>query len=110
MRISDWSSDVCSSDLPDGPSSATTPPSDTSRSIPRSTSTGAAPVPSVSVRFRADIARDRLVTQIGRASCRERVCQYVQISAVAVSFKEKRHKQIWGASDDIFDPNTETNK
>src|SRR3546814_11225734 len=27
--------------------------------------------------------------QIGRASCRERVCQYVWISVVAVSFKKK---------------------
>src|SRR3546814_18668848 len=29
---------------------------------------------------------------IGRASCRERVCQYVYISVVAVSLKKKRHK------------------
>src|SRR3546814_18950884 len=28
-------------------------------------------------------------TKIGRASCRERVCQYVQMSAVAVSLKKK---------------------
>src|SRR3546814_19512827 len=28
--------------------------------------------------------------QIGRASCRERVCQYVSISGVAVSLKKKR--------------------
>src|SRR3546814_14659155 len=27
--------------------------------------------------------------EIGRASCRERVCQYVSISVVAVSFKKK---------------------
>src|SRR3546814_15088754 len=27
--------------------------------------------------------------QIGRASCRERVCQYVSISVVAVSLKQK---------------------
>src|SRR3546814_11098026 len=27
--------------------------------------------------------------QIGRASCRERVCQYVEISGVAVSLKKK---------------------
>src|SRR3546814_13247866 len=31
--------------------------------------------------------------QIGRASCRERVCQYVSISVVAVSFKKKHTKQ-----------------
>src|SRR3546814_16245113 len=28
--------------------------------------------------------------EIGRASCRERVCQYVSISVVAVSLKKKR--------------------
>src|SRR3546814_15480577 len=28
--------------------------------------------------------------QIGRASCRERVCQYVSISGVAVSLKQKK--------------------
>src|SRR3546814_14038421 len=30
--------------------------------------------------------------QIGRASCRERVCQYVSISGVAVSSKQKENK------------------
>src|SRR3546814_12586965 len=30
------------------------------------------------------------VVQIGRASCRERVCQYVKISVVAVSVKKKK--------------------
>src|SRR3546814_16667581 len=29
--------------------------------------------------------------QIGRESCRERVCQYVSISVVAVSLKKKKH-------------------
>src|SRR3546814_14967192 len=32
--------------------------------------------------------------EIGRASCRERVCQYVSISVVAVSLKKKQHKQV----------------
>src|SRR3546814_19310095 len=32
------------------------------------------------------------VLQIGRASCRERVCQYVYISVVAVSLKKKRYR------------------
>src|SRR3546814_15664386 len=31
----------------------------------------------------------KLRSQIGRASCRERVCQYVLISVVAVSLKKK---------------------
>src|SRR3546814_20448238 len=30
--------------------------------------------------------------EIGRASCRERVCQYVYISGVAVSLKKKNHQ------------------
>src|SRR3546814_12067053 len=38
--------------------------------------------------------------QIGRASCRERVCQYVEISVVAVSLKQKKKQQ---------DKNTEIN-
>src|SRR3546814_13017991 len=32
--------------------------------------------------------------EIGRASCRERVCQYVSISVVAVSVKKKTHISI----------------
>src|SRR3546814_19487478 len=32
------------------------------------------------------------IAQIGRASCRERVCQYVYISVVAVSLKKKNTK------------------
>src|SRR3546814_14200667 len=31
-----------------------------------------------------------LAGEIGRASCRERVCQYVSISVVAVSLKQKK--------------------
>src|SRR3546814_7710279 len=63
MRISDWSSDVCSSDLYFAGQSVFTaghPYSGTSRS-------------------RAGTARRRYpgTGQIGRASCRERVCQYV---------------------------------
>src|SRR3546814_14692771 len=36
--------------------------------------------------------------QIGRASCRERVCQYVSISVVAVSLKKERSKVPIGAA------------
>src|SRR3546814_13674401 len=35
--------------------------------------------------------RGSLAAQIGRASCRERVCQYVSISVVAVSLKKKKN-------------------
>src|SRR3546814_13822938 len=34
--------------------------------------------------------------QIGRASCRERVCQYGSISVVAVSLKKKISTSRWG--------------
>src|SRR3546814_15167398 len=45
--------------------------------------------PTASVRP-ADPAASPADDQIGRASCRERVCQYVEISGVAVSLK--KHK------------------
>src|SRR3546814_6069632 len=65
MRISDWSSDVCSSDLGErhlhhrmhGP--------------PRMSRRE----PGCGVRNLRRVGRER--TEIGRASCRERVCQYV---------------------------------
>src|SRR3546814_18329580 len=38
----------------------------------------------------AGLGTDR---EIGRASCRERVWQYVEISVVAVSLKKKNHKK-----------------
>src|SRR3546814_18918409 len=41
-----------------------------------------------------DIGEHRLV-QIGRASCRERVCQYVSISVVAVSLKKTQNTNIY---------------
>src|SRR3546814_15678492 len=100
MRISDWSSDVCSSDL---------------RAVQlqgleqrhcarlrgqalelrgRQEVSGGIPDP----RRAAGQLRQRLelplepaaLRQIGRASCRERVCQYVSISVVAVSLKKKK--------------------
>src|SRR3546814_21003626 len=39
--------------------------------------------------LRATAVNRRGARQIGRASCRERACQYVLISVVAVSFKNK---------------------
>src|SRR3546814_1982478 len=67
MRISDWSSDVCSSDLPPphpGPGSAD---EYAHRSCPAfRLHTPRRPLP-----------RESAADQIGRASCRERVCQYV---------------------------------
>src|SRR3546814_4777147 len=80
MRISDWSSDVCSSDLATGVGAwsglrprAPPPRSRTQRATVRTSARS--PMPQLS--------EDRVVgtcivtPQIGRASCRERVCQYV---------------------------------
>src|SRR3546814_18231566 len=98
MRISDWSSDVCSSDLLDS--------RDVLRSIehlgpkPWTAREGifyfhgdeeALPALEAGLRglgFAVRLTRSA-PGQIGRASCRERVCQYVSISVVAVSLKKK---------------------
>src|SRR3546814_5968818 len=96
MRISDWSSDVCSSDL----CAATAPPCICTaeraamRPLPRDSTaliillgfiTALGPLstdmylpslPGLTAVFQTDAAAVQL-TQIGRASCRERVCQYV---------------------------------
>src|SRR3546814_7212642 len=75
MRISDWSSDVCSSDLlqpgnRQGP--AARPLFLDGLVVGRRHSTG----------HRGDTGKPgphRKLSQIGRAPCRERVCQYVSI-------------------------------
>src|SRR3546814_1812881 len=67
MRISDWSSDVCSSDL-DGPGGRRGRSRAPRRRRGRVGSSGPAGGPA-----HADAPGD----EIGRASCRERVCQYV---------------------------------
>src|SRR3546814_18874783 len=111
MRISDWSSDVCSSDL------ARTHQLDRWRRC-------AVFLPGAMfcrIRWQANDygtirwqlmvmqactpldaaqripgvqpgARLLLHAEIGRASCRERVCQYVEISVVAVSLKKQQTK------------------
>src|SRR3546814_20963563 len=105
MRISDWSSDVCSSDLEhgeeqvrhqrhhDGDDAGATlvfacrmpllPPQHV-ESLP-------AVEDGQRARRQARLARkeDR---KIGRASCRERVCQYVSISVGAGTLKKKKNK------------------
>src|SRR3546814_18590239 len=112
MRISDWSSDVCSSDLrrcsrttraPTGSASVHSHSVRASRWKPLAWWCGMPPPRSIPgltgsrrshsdesarARRRADRA------EIGRASCRERVCQYVEISVVAVSLKKKQQDKI----------------
>src|SRR3546814_15661034 len=108
MRISDWSSDVCSSDLP-----LVHPVEHIGEQRlaalhmvgqimvemvahrifdqPRRLRTGQ-PVLRLALELRvADEDRQHdLRREIGRASCRERVCQYVYISVVAVSLKQQK--------------------
>src|SRR3546814_13492550 len=109
MRISDWSSDVCSSDLAVRltAETAATPISAAAFAarLDPLVDPGGGPVTvavsggadSTALLHLADVwARERtrplLVYKIGRASCRERVCQYVSISVVAVDFKKKQQK------------------
>src|SRR3546814_6569597 len=95
LRISDWSSDVCSSDLSIGQvdrrmrNATQRKTGGVARRRPIESRTQAAlivdrwtvsllPVPQCQRRIteRAGHA-DQITDQIGRASCRERVCQYV---------------------------------
>src|SRR3546814_16607334 len=86
MRISDWSSDVCSSDLSADQIAAGVRRRVGVDEIRRR------PAQPPRLRDGRDIARKPAVAyrKIGRASCRERVCQYVKISVVAVALKKKQ--------------------
>src|SRR3546814_13138681 len=102
MRISDWSSDVCSSDLARRLGLAKGGRG-TLEDAQAAAATGQIALSQVWAEVLGAeglTAAQMLVTlgdlehQIGRASCRERVCPYVYISVVAVSFKKKKTKQI----------------
>src|SRR3546814_14160846 len=108
MRISDWSSDVCSSDLANGkglyePIHGSAPDiAGQGKANPLATVLSAA----MMLRYSLGLsdAADRIETAVaqalakgarshdlgetGRASCRDRVCQYVEFSVVAVSLKK----------------------
>src|SRR3546814_6667741 len=99
MRISDWSSDVCSSDLSVRFSTAGADKWDT---VDHDLWAGGLPVlrgclASLACRREALYeGGDHVIIvgrveqlEIGRAPCRERVCKYVEISVVAVSIKTK---------------------
>src|SRR3546814_20309083 len=100
MRISDWSSYVCSSDL------RLPRPGDAVAVLGRTEKDRHDQVGGeVLAQLAVDVGRRRhavfqqlfeqriveIGDQIGRASCRERVCQYVSISVVAVSIKKQHH-------------------
>src|SRR3546814_3575048 len=83
MRISDWSSDVCSSDLRDDGSVEIHQQILVGRASQRTIvlGKGGQRLKEIGSKARAELASLLGVKvhlyQIGRASCRERVCQYV---------------------------------
>src|SRR3546814_14259120 len=109
MRISDWSSDVCSSDLIQGiDETRCQAQGDTHRiglhmSAPPQHHEYAAAYgknrsqpPARPGRFTGDGNLKQAGpdwTEIGRASGRERGCQYVEIPVVAVSLKKKKDRK-----------------
>src|SRR3546814_18700417 len=99
MRISDWSSDVCSSDLSQfsmrSLDSNTTGPSVPDRRADSSNVLGAQCNPHTALSL--DTHPRGASRPIGRASCRERVWQYVKHSGVAGTLikKKTRNKTIY---------------
>src|SRR3546814_16532614 len=101
MRVSDWSSDVCSSDLRSGnriseSSRSSLSVSQAVEALSAATRNDApAVVASLLDRLDADGRYALLklalggMRVLGRASCRERVCQYVYISVVALALNQK---------------------
>src|SRR3546814_19459445 len=97
MRISDWSSDVCSSDLGgDAHESELIADADTVQSAFRrnmfQSVTALLDAPSAFERFKDALTTNPTLTEIGRASCRESGCPYVSISVVAVSLQKKNNQ------------------
>src|SRR3546814_15857997 len=98
MRISDWSSDVCSSDLMETSGVTTSVPPALRQltvavmSQPGRAAAGALtlistrPALASSDTLKAPVAA---ADQLGRATCRERECPYVYLSEAAVSLKKK---------------------
>src|SRR3546814_19746788 len=107
MRISDWSSDVCSSDLDERRNilhlsmSATDKHSTALHEVQHAIQKiedmgrGGDPDPDLR-RMSADHLQDPLrnvieCDKLGRAACRERVCHYVYLSVVAVCFTKQMY-------------------
>src|SRR3546814_21136742 len=113
MRISDWSSDVCSSDLGSSPPCCEGADHASGRLMLKGRHAAIRPAAATRAAFDftmlllENAAMAQLCEilppnpalsrrgEIGRAQCRERVCQYVSISVVAVSLQKKiRQKNI----------------
>src|SRR3546814_17040376 len=110
MRISDWSSYVCSSDLDGSGGSVQLSASvDVAVDLADAAARGIH-MSRLYLRLQEAFATETvtpgglrrvlqefidsqngLSTEIGRASCRESVCQYVSISVAAVSLKKQNH-------------------
>src|SRR3546814_18532317 len=107
MRISDWSSDVCSSDLIAGKITAIQQATKGAVNANQSIQATIVDVQESAQRIRdamdeqaqtvtsitpavdetalaADSMSSTIATKIGRASCRDRVCQYVYFTVVSV--------------------------
>src|SRR3546814_12976067 len=102
MLISDWSSDVCSSDLSTGRGGIDqTGGKQSGRRIPKSSSTEFECRNASCTKTSASFTRNSsssnsnspAYTEIGRASCRERVYKYVKISEDAVSVNKKQNRR-----------------
>src|SRR3546814_19165520 len=107
MRISDWSSDVCSSDLGVGVGLSSLCMADGPHPLRLGQQAGKSRCPPLKGRAnssvdpvghplrrhdraRGDAVGDGAIAEIGRASGRERVCQYVSISVVAGALTKKK--------------------
>src|SRR3546814_11618837 len=95
LRISDLSSDVCSSDLLILDVSMKSGGGLAILSAIRG-SGSTVPVIFMTVHIRPEQTLEAIKLgvdgEIGRATCRERVCKYVEISVVAVSLKKKTNR------------------
>src|SRR3546814_12387494 len=101
MRISDWSSDVCSSDLTLRIERVGLAAQDVGQwmAIDRQRLVLGQPAVDLLIANRQDLRRERadglaerdaqIVGKIGKESCRERGCSYVLFSVVAVALKKR---------------------
>src|SRR3546814_16393114 len=98
MRISDWSSDVCSSDLSTRPPSRKNPSPSGPRCLMiaharRFHPSGAGSAPNESSPALPHMSRE--LYQIGRASCTETVCPSVSLTVFAVSLQKHCHVETY---------------